>query len=96
MKLSKDLVAASATIMVLRILTNDSAAATGTTTALQFLPALLLSAHAGLVADRVDQRRFLVATQSVMGVVSAVLAADVLGLVALRAETRRERPSRPD
>ena len=64
--------------LVLRILTNDSAAATGTTTALQFLPALLLSAHAGLVADRVDQRRFLVVTQSVMGVVSAVLAADVL------------------
>ena len=64
--------------LVLRILTDDSAAATGTTTALQFLPALLLSAHAGLVADRVDQRRFLVVTQSVMGVVSAVLAADVL------------------
>ena len=54
--------------LVLRILTDDSAAATGTTTALQFLPALLLSAHAGLVADRVDQRRFLVVTQTVMGV----------------------------
>ena len=50
----------------------------GLTTALQFLPMLLLSAHAGLVADRVDQRRFLILTQSAMGLVSAVLAVDVL------------------
>lgn len=64
--------------LVLRILTNDSASATGVTTALQFLPALLFSVHAGLIADRVDQRRFLVLTQSAMGVVSLVLAIDVL------------------
>ena len=64
--------------LVLRILTDDSASATGMTTALQFLPALLLSAHAGLVADRLDQRRLLMVTQAFMGVVSAVLAADVL------------------
>ncbi|WP_167149888.1 MFS transporter [Actinomyces sp. ZJ308] len=64
--------------LVLRVLTNDSASATGLTTALQFLPMLLLSAHAGLVADRVDQRRFLIITQSAMGLVSAVLAIDVL------------------
>ena len=48
--------------LVLRILTDDSASATGITTALQFLPVLLLSAHAGVVADRVDQRRFLMLT----------------------------------
>ncbi len=64
--------------LVLRILTDDSASATGITTALQFLPVLLLSAHAGVVADRVDQRRFLMLTQSAMGVVSAVLAIDVM------------------
>ena len=64
--------------LVLRVLTDDSAAATGMTTALQFLPAMLLSAHAGLVVDRVDQRRFLVITQTAMGVVSALLAVDVL------------------
>lgn len=64
--------------LVLRVLTDDSARATGITTALQFLPMLLLSAHAGLVADRVDQRRFLIATQSAMGLVSAALALDVL------------------
>ena len=64
--------------LVLRVLTDDSASATGLTTALQFLPMLLLSAHAGLVADRVDQRKFLILTQSAMGLVSAVLALDVL------------------
>lgn len=64
--------------LVLRVLTEDSASATGLTTALQFLPMLLLSAHAGLVADRVDQRTFLIWTQSAMGAVSALLALDVL------------------
>ncbi|MBO3725579.1 MFS transporter [Actinomyces bowdenii] len=64
--------------LVLRVLTDDSASATGLTTALQFLPMLLLSAHAGLVADRVDQRTFLIRTQSAMGAVSALLALDVL------------------
>lgn len=64
--------------LVLRILTDDSATATGITTALQFLPALLLSAHAGLIADRVNQRRFLIATQSAMGLVSLVLGLAVI------------------
>ena len=64
--------------LVLRVLTDDSASATGLTTALQFLPALLFSVHAGLVADRVDQRRFLIVTQSSMGLVSLVLGLDVL------------------
>lgn len=64
--------------LVLRVLTHDSASATGLTTALQFLPALLLSAHAGLIADRVDQRRFLICTQSFMGLVSLFLGLDVV------------------
>ena len=38
--------------LVLRVLTDDSAWATGMTTALQFLSAMLVSAHAGLIADR--------------------------------------------
>ena len=63
---------------MLRVLTDDSASATGLTMALQFLPMLLLSAHAGLVADRVDQRKFLILTQSAMRLVSAVVAIDVL------------------
>ncbi|SPT54235.1 enterobactin exporter EntS [Actinomyces bovis] len=64
--------------LVLRILTNDSASATGLTTAIQFLPTVFLSAHAGLVADRMDARKFLMFTQTSMGLVSAVLALDVL------------------
>ena len=64
--------------LVLRVLTDDSASATGLTTALQFLPALLFSVHAGLIADRVDQRRLLIVTQSSMGLVSLVLGLDVL------------------
>ena len=70
--------------LVLRVLTDDSASATGLTTALQFLPAMLLSVHAGLVADRVDQRRLLVVTQGFMGLVSLLLGIDVvLGHAAL-------------
>ncbi|MCL3793001.1 MFS transporter, partial [Actinomyces sp. 186855] len=64
--------------LVLRVLTDDSASATGATTALQFLPAMLFSVHAGLIADRVDQRRFLIATQTFMGVVSLLLGIDVV------------------
>lgn len=70
--------------LVLRVLTDDSAWATGMTTALQFLPAMLVSAHAGLIADRVDQRRFLVGTQTFMGLVALILGLDVvLGQAAL-------------
>lgn len=64
--------------LVLKILTDDSASATGITTALQFLPAVFLSAHAGVVADRVDTRRLLLVTQLALGLVSGALAADVL------------------
>lgn len=64
--------------LVLRILTEDSASATGVTTALQFLPVLLFSFHAGLLADRIDQRRLLMVTQSSMGLVSLVIGIDVL------------------
>lgn len=64
--------------LVLRVLTEDSATATGITTALQFLPALLFSAHAGLIADRVDQRKLLIATQMIQGLVALAIGLDVV------------------
>jgi MFS family permease len=60
--------------LVLR-LTNNDGFALGLVTALQFLPLLLLSTHAGLVADRMDKRKVLIATQTAMGILAAVLAA---------------------
>jgi len=48
--------------------------ALGITTGLQFLPALLLSPYAGLVADRMSKLQLLQVTQSVMGVTAIALA----------------------
>lgn len=59
-------------------LTDNSATALGITTGLQFLPMLLLSPAAGLVADRFAKRRVLVVTQLMMA-----LPAFVLGTLAL-------------
>ncbi|WP_440713010.1 MFS transporter [Gordonia sp. FQ] len=59
-------------------LSGGSAMAVGITTALQFLPALLLSPVGGLLADRFDKRKMLIVTQSWMAV-SALL----LGLLAV-------------
>lgn len=50
----------------------------GITTALQFLPMLLLGAWGGLVVDRVDKRRLLVATQASAGVLALALGLLVL------------------
>ncbi len=47
-------------------LTNNSGTAIGITTGLQFLPILLLSPYAGLVADRFPKRRLLQVTQLMM------------------------------
>jgi MFS family permease len=49
--------------LVLTVLTNESGVAVGITTSLQFLPFLLFSAWAGVIADRVDQRLLLLITQ---------------------------------
>jgi len=54
-------------------LTGNSAAALGITTGLQFLPFLLLSPMAGLVADRVAKRRLLQVTNAGMALPAAVL-----------------------
>lgn len=64
--------------LVLRTLTNDSAYAVGVVSALQFGPSLLFSPHAGVVADRVNPRKLLVCTQGLMGLISALLAVDVI------------------
>ncbi len=53
---------------------TNSAAALGLTSAVANLPVLLLSLYAGVLADRVDQRRLVVATQAMAAVFTAVLA----------------------
>ena len=59
-------------------LPGNSGTELGITTGLQFLPVLLLSPYAGVVADRFSKRRLLQVTQATMA-----LAALVLGLVAV-------------
>ena len=59
-------------------LTHNSGTALGITTGLQFLPMLLLSPYAGVVADRVPKRRLLQVTQLMMA-----LPALLLGLLAV-------------
>jgi MFS family permease len=53
---------------------TGSATAVGLTMALQFLPVLLLSMHGGQVADRYPKRRILLITQSLIGIITGVLA----------------------
>ena len=53
--------------IVLTMLTHQDAAAVGVTSALQFGPQLLLTPITGLVADRFDRRKVLIATQAAMG-----------------------------
>jgi len=55
------------------LLSGGSGAALGITTGLQFLPALLLSPFAGVVADRFSKQRVLVLTQLAMAVPAALL-----------------------
>ncbi|WP_447645430.1 MFS transporter [Nocardioides zeae] len=58
--------------LVLAVAANG-ATALGITTALQFLPILLLSPYAGVVADRFPKRRLLQVTQVMMAAPSLVL-----------------------
>ena len=59
-------------------LPGNSGTELGITTGLQFLPVLLLSPYAGVVADRFPKRRLLQVTQATMA-----LASLVLGLIAV-------------
>lgn len=53
--------------LVLTVLTDHSGTAVGITTALQFLPMLLLGPYAGVLADRYPKRSILLWTKSAMG-----------------------------
>ena len=64
--------------VVLTELSDNSGIAVGIVTALQFLPALVLSPYAGLLADRLPRRAMLIATQSAMGVLAVGLGVLVL------------------
>jgi MFS family permease len=65
-------------------LSGRSAMAVGIAAALQFLPTLLLSMWAGMLADRMDKRRMLLIMQAGMGGCALVLGLlDVSGVVAL-------------
>src|SRR6201985_3750223 len=63
-------------LLVLRL--THSGTILGLTTAARYLPILLLSAPAGLLVDRHSRRHVLLATQVVLGLVSAVLGVSVL------------------
>lgn len=52
---------------------TGSGTALGIVTGLQFLPTLLFSLYGGLLADRLDKRRLLMATQCLMGLESVAL-----------------------
>ena len=56
-----------AAIWLILTLTN-SGVAVGLATALQFLPMLLLGAWGGVLADRIQRRRLLIATQALMAI----------------------------
>jgi MFS family permease len=64
--------------LVLTVLSDDSGLAVGIVTGLQFVPMLLLSPWAGLLADRLPRRKMLIATQSMLGVLAAALGILVL------------------
>ena len=57
--------------LVLRL--SNSGTAVGITTGLQFLPMLLFGMVGGIVADRYDKRRVLVATQTAAGVLALAM-----------------------
>lgn len=68
--------------LILRL--TDSGLALGLVTALQWLPVLLFGAWGGVVADRFDKRKLLVATNAAAGLLSLILGiATVAGFVDL-------------
>jgi MFS family permease len=54
-------------------LTNNSGTALGIVTAVQFAPTLFFSMHGGLMADKVDKRKLLIATNALAGLASITL-----------------------
>lgn len=68
--------------LVLTELTDNSGFAVGIVTALQFLPGVFLTPVAGVLTDRFNRRRILIATQTGLGILAAALGAMVLAGVA--------------
>ncbi|MDP9434304.1 MAG: MFS transporter, partial [Actinomycetota bacterium] len=65
-------------------LSGDSGVALGLAVGLQFLPVLLLGLYGGVLADRYDKRRLLLAAQAAMGLLALALAVlDLTGAVQL-------------
>lgn len=64
--------------LVLTHLSDDSGFAVGIVTGLQFLPILFVTPLGGLLADRVNRRYLLMATQGALGVLAAALGILVL------------------
>jgi MFS family permease len=70
--------------LVLTRLTHHNAAAVGTVMALQFGPQLLLLPWTGFAADHYNQRRVMMATQAIMGILALALGLlTVTGIVQL-------------
>ncbi|APR34869.1 MFS transporter [Paraburkholderia sp. SOS3] len=70
--------------LVLTQLTHHNAAAVGTVMALQFGPQLLLLPWTGFAADHYNQRKLLMATQAVLGILALMLGLlTVTGIVQL-------------
>lgn len=65
--------------LVFNVLSREDSTAMGVVMALQFLPQLLLAPTVGVAADRMDRRKLLLVTQSLMGLLAAGLGALVLG-----------------
>ena len=63
--------------LVLTVLTKNSGTQVGVVTALQFLPILLLSPWAGLLADRLNRRALLQAMQLANALLGLILGVDV-------------------
>ncbi|MCL2316652.1 MAG: MFS transporter [Actinomycetia bacterium] len=59
--------------LVLRVLTHGNGIAPAVVTALQFIPVIVLTPWAGLLADRLPRRRLLIATQAGQGFLAFVL-----------------------
>jgi MFS family permease len=64
--------------LVLTVLTNESGVAVGVVTALQFAPFLVFAPYAGVITDRVNTRKLLIATQVAAGTLGVALGALVL------------------
>ena len=64
--------------LVLTELTDNDGFAVGVTTALQFLPLLIITPYAGVLADRHNERRIMYGTQSLMGLLAVGLGILVL------------------